>query len=236
MRKYTIWICDDEISVRQQLKKYILNYAFSYDIEIELRELDSPKILLEFEPIYDILLLDIRFKDKNIGIDVGEALRARGNTAIIVLITHFASMAIDGYRAEPFRFLKKPFTEEQMTTVLKDCLQKLNRTVSYLTITSDSLSETFRTDKIIYIYSKLRKRYVVCSDKNIITTWQSLNDMKKCLPDDSFVYTHKSFIVNLNMVESVEGDVIRLVNDKSVPLSLHYKELFMKALQINVYH
>ncbi len=236
MKNYTICICDDEIPVQQQLKKYILQYAFSSNIEIELHCWDSPEILLGLESNYDILFLDIRFKDNNIGIDVGEALRKKGNTAIIILITRYASMAIDGYRAEPFRFLTKPLTDEKITLVLNDCFRKLNQTVAYVTITSDSVSETLRADKIIYIYSQLRKRHVVCSDSKTINTWQTLNYFKSSLPDDIFRFSHKSFIVNLNMVDSVKNDVITLVNGKAIPLSMSYKESFMKALQINTYN
>lgn len=235
MEKYTICICDDETTIREKLKKHILQYSFTYDVDIEVLELDSAEKLLEFQSFYDILFLDIRFGDNNIGIDIAEKLRLLGNTSIIVLITSFAAMSIDGYRAEPFRFILKPVKEEKIISLLSECLCKLNRSVSYLKITSDSISELIRADKIMYIYSKLRKRQIVCIDGNVIGTWQSLNELMNNLPKSKFAFSHKSYIVNLDTVDTVINDKITLTDDVTVPLSTHFKDSFMKALQVYIH-
>ena len=47
-------------------------------------------------------------------------------------------MSLQGCRAESFRFLLKPFTEEQIHTVLKSCLSKLRRTFSYIRVIRNS--------------------------------------------------------------------------------------------------
>lgn len=235
MKKYIICICDDEDSVRKELRKYILQYSFTYNVEIEIFELDSAEKLLELQPLYDILLLDIRFGKNNMGIDIAEKLRAQGNTSIIILITSFAEMSIEGYKAEPFRFILKPINQDKITTVLSECLYKLNRSVSYLKVTSDSVSELIRTDKIVCIYSKLRKRQIIFIDKKIISTWQSLNELMDGLPMGKFAFSQKGYIINLDAVETIINDKITLTNGIIAPLSMHFKDIFMKALQVYIH-
>lgn len=235
MTKYTICICDDEANFRKILRQFILQYSFSYNTDIDIMEVDSAEKLLKCQLHYDILFLDIKFGTNNIGIDIAENLRLHGNTSIIVLITSFAAMSIDGYRAEPFRFILKPIKEEIITNLLHECFCKLNRTVTYLKITNDFVSEMIRADKIIYIYSKFRKRHIVCVGKKTIQTWQSLNELINNLPSSKFTYSQKSFIVNLDMVDTIINDKIALTNGMIVPLGLHFKNTFMKALEVNIH-
>lgn len=233
MNKYTVCICDDEKSIRNELKKYILRYSFIHDVEIELMELDCAEKLFALQPEYDVLFLDIRFGTKTIGIDVAEKLRTMGNTSVIIIMTALKSMSIEGYRAEPFRFLLKPFTEEQIHTVLKACLCKLNRTIAYIKVIRDSQWELIRSDRIKYIYSKLRKRHIVCTDNETIVTWQSLGELMDNAPAGKFAFSHKSYIVNLDMAASVKNSEIVLTDGAVIPLSTHYQNAFMKALLLN---
>ena len=139
-------------------------------------------------------------------------------------MTVLKSMSLQGCRAESFRFLLKPFTEEQIHTVLKSCLSKLRRTFSYIRVIRNSQWELIRSDRIMYIYSKLRRRHIVCAGNETISTWQSR---------DEFAFSHKSYIVNLDMAPSVRNNEIILTDGTTLPLSTHYKDTFMKALLMN---
>ncbi len=232
-KNFTICICDDELEIRNRLKDHIVHYSFTHEVDISVIEVESASELLQLKKHYDVLFLDIRFGSKNIGIDIAEKLRNEGNTSIIVIISALKSMSLEGYRAEPFRFIVKPFSREDIEKVLSGCLNKLNRTASYLRIKSDFQTEVIRTNKILYIHSQNRKRKVVCIEDVVIDTWQSLNELMESLPKEKFAFSHKSYIVNLDMVDSVCNDTIMLKNQTEIPLSNHFKGAFMKALYFN---
>lgn len=233
MKKYTICICDDEHSIREQLKNYIVRYSFLHDFEIEIVELESADQLYSCKISYDILFLDIRFGNDTIGIDVAETLRAQGNTSIIIIMTLLKAMSLEGYRAEPFRFILKPFKEEQIHTLLTACIKKLDRTVFYVKVMNDSYTSFIRADRILYIYSKARKRQIVCTSNEIISTWQSLNELMESLPAGKFAFSQKSYIVNLDMVDFVKKGTILLTDGTSIPLGAHFKDALMKKLLKN---
>lgn len=233
MKKYTICICDDERSIREQLKKYIVQYSFIHDFEMEIMELESADQLYSCQSAYDILFLDIRFGNQNLGIDVAESLRAQGNTSIIIIMTLLKAMSLEGYRAEPFRFLLKPLTENQIHTILTACIKKLDRTVSYIKVMNDSHPSLIRADRILYICSKARKRQIVCTSNEMISTWQSLSELMEVLPAEKFAFSHKSYIVNLDAVDFVKNGTILLTDRTSIPLGAHFKDSFMKMLLEN---
>lgn len=233
IKNYTICICDDEQDIRSQLKQCILQYSFSKEIDIKVIEFTSADQLLQFSDSYDILFLDIRFGDKNIGIDIAEKLRLSGNNSIIVILSALRSMSLEGYRAEPFRFIVKPFSKEDIVNVLNGCINKLNRSVPYLQVTSDFQTEIIRTDRILYIYSQNRKRQIICIGQAAISTWQSLNELMSGLPGGKFAFSHKSYIVNLDLVDSVRHETITLTDKTVLPLGSHFKDSFMKALLLN---
>jgi DNA-binding LytR/AlgR family response regulator len=230
---YTICLCDDDPTIRKELEKDITQYGIDRNIDIKTYSLGSTEELLAFDVHFDILFLDIRFNNKDVGIDAAEKLRASGNTALIVLITSYETMSIDGYRAEPFRFIVKPYTRETINRIIDLCFAKLQRTVYYTKVTGEDGAEIIRSSRIIYICSKNRKRYIVCDDR-IIITWQSLVDLKAILPTDTFTYSHKSYIVNIEHISKILANNIVMDNGNRIPISAHYKDLMIRTISQNM--
>ena len=117
--------------------------------------------------------------------------------------------------------------------MLKSCLSKLRRTFSYIRVIRNSQWELIRSDRIMYIYSKLRRRHIVCAGNETISTWQSRDELIDNAPPGKFAFSHKSYIVNLDMAASVRNNEIILTDGTTLPLSTHYKDTFMKALLMN---
>lgn len=229
-KEFIICICDDDLLVCKQLRTYIMQYSFSHDIEIEIIELNSTNQLLSQQLLYDILFLDIRFGKDSIGIDVAEQLRTNGNTSLIIIMTILKAMVMEGYRAEPFRFILKPFDEVTIEETLTACINKINRTVSYLKILNESQPFLIRADRILYIYSNKRKRHIVCTANKTLSTWQTLSQLMGDLPLNKFVFSQKSYIVNLDMIDIVKNGKIRLVDGTIIPLGTCFKDTLMKKL------
>lgn len=228
---YKACLCDDDKAICTRLEKIIIQFAIQANIEIDVMHMESANGLLVCNYPYDILFLDIRFHGENIGINIAEELRKNGNTAIIVLITSYEQMSIDGYRAEPFRFIVKPFTDEQIFLLLRSCIEKIERRGRYVNIKHESHSELVRADRILYIYSKDRKRHVVM-EASVCHTWQSLSELMDALPSDLFVYVNKSVVVNLASIDTVRKATITLVGGKTVPIGNYYRDSFNKSLRV----
>lgn len=79
-------VCDDAL-VYEQMKNIIASYSIVKNENLELTFYQTVEELLHAKHKYDILFLDIRFNNCDIGIDVAKKLRKAGNTSLIILLT-----------------------------------------------------------------------------------------------------------------------------------------------------
>lgn len=82
-----IVVCDDDALVYEQMKNIIASYSIVKNENLELTFYQTVEELLHAKHKYDILFLDIRFNNCDIGIDVAKKLRKAGNTSLIILLT-----------------------------------------------------------------------------------------------------------------------------------------------------
>ena len=71
-------------------------------------------------------------------------------------------------------------------------------------------------------------RYLFRQQKNVMTL-QTFTEFEKELPSHIICRVHKSFMVNISKIESVEKDRIR-IQDKVIPVSETYKEPFYRLI------
>ena len=84
-------------------------------------------------------------------------------------------------------------------------------------------------DEILYIQGMKDYLLVKTSSSNIMTI-MTFKKMDEMLPKDNFIRTHKSFIVPINKIESIERNRIR-IGEKLIPISETYKKDFYDYLQ-----
>ena len=86
-------------------------------------------------------------------------------------------------------------------------------------------------DDILYIEGL--SEYIIIKTKtaNIITL-QSFKNIEKTLPESGFVRIHKSYLVSLSKIESIEGQYVKIAN-KELPIGSKYKDNFFKIISLN---
>ena len=70
---------------------------------------DGAEILEEYQPIYDLILLDIEMPQVN-GMDAAERIRNQDQDVVMMFITNIASYAIRGYEVGALDYVMKPIT------------------------------------------------------------------------------------------------------------------------------
>lgn len=70
---------------------------------------------------------------------------------------------------------------------------------------------------------------IICTDKKIMTL-QSFAKIEDSLPTKNFCRVHKSFIVAIDKIKSVERGVI-LIADERIPISNTYKDNFYSKIK-----
>jgi two-component system, LytTR family, response regulator LytT len=187
----------------------------------------------------DIVFTDIQMPGLN-GI---EFTRSMLNGTVVIFTTAFAKYAIEGFKLDIADYLLKPFTyEEFLTSVHK--AERMIRSITkpaddvlsnneFLFLKSDYKIKRINFQNILYIegLKEYVKVYTLLSDKPILSL-SSLKILEIKLPSDKFMRVHRSFIVNLEKIETIDRS--RIVFGKIyIPIGDQYKDKFQEFLDKN---
>ncbi|MES2005585.1 MAG: LytTR family DNA-binding domain-containing protein [Bacteroidota bacterium] len=210
-------IIDDEPIARKVLAEFIEEIDY-----LELTgQADNPlkAITLINEQEIDILFMDVNMPKIN-GIDFLKNSKLR---ASVIMTTAYADYAVEAYGLEVLDYLVKPIAFERF---LKACnkakeLKELKKTND---ISAKKPNDHFfircnnQLEKIFYdelIYAEAMMNYVMLhtlSKKMMV--YVTIKSLEEQLPEDTFIKVHKSFIVNMRRVKSIEGNILDIGIEK----------------------
>ena len=105
---YRIAIVEDEAPCREELRGYIERYGQEHGQEFSVYPFaDGSEILQNYEPRYDVILLDIEMPRVG-GMEAAQAIREVDENVVLVFITNMAQYAIKGYSVGALDFVMKP--------------------------------------------------------------------------------------------------------------------------------
>jgi DNA-binding LytR/AlgR family response regulator len=228
---------DDEPLALQLVEGYISKTPF---LKL-LASFDNPLDAMDFltnEPV-DLIFLDIHMPDLS-GIEFTRILQHRPK---IIFTTAYEKYALEGFKLEAVDYLLKPFSYEEFLTaaqkaqkliglenVAKDKIEVSNE---FLFLKSEYKIRRINFNEIKYIegLKDYVKVYLQNEDKPILSL-NSLKSLEAKLPSEKFMRVHRSFIVNLEKIDTIERS--RIVFGKTyIPVSEQYKEKFQEFLDKN---
>lgn len=224
-------IIDDEPLARDVIKKYAEGLK-SIQIQGSCNDALEAMEILKSQKI-DLLFLDINMP-KLSGI---EFIRTFKKPPLIILTTAYAEYALEGYELNVTDYLLKPFSFSRFIQAVQKCIEiienKKESTEPKESIFIKSNKKTFqvRFDEIIYIEG-LGDYINVYTNKTHFVTNVSMKRMEEQLPIDQFIRIHKSFIVNLSKVNSIEGNLVEISN-KKLGIGNNYRKTFFARIEKN---
>lgn len=184
----------------------------------------------------DLIFLDIRMEQLT-GI---EFLEATGITSRIVIITAYDQYAVKGFDLNVADYILKPYSFQRflqaVSRVMDYYSQRLNTKKTadaagdFIFVKTEYRLERIDLESILYIEGMKDYLRIVCNDKKIMTL-QSFSKLEESLPPKNFCRVHKSFVVALDKIKSIERGVI-VIADQRIPLSNTYKDSFYSKIQV----
>jgi DNA-binding LytR/AlgR family response regulator len=234
-------VIDDERLAREYIKNYISKIP---QLEL-LGEFNSPLKAMELikSGEVDLLFLDIQMPDIT-GVDF---LRSLTQAPEVIFTTAYQEYALEGFNLSATDYLLKPFSFERFFQAVNKVVDKVDRSsgsnnlqmplppqtaiaASYLTIRADRKFYKINFSDLKYIEGQ--KAYVTFhTHKNKITALASLKELEEALPVEQFIRIHKSYIVAIREILSLEGNILEVANTK-LPVGKMYKEKVMKIFNV----
>jgi DNA-binding LytR/AlgR family response regulator len=210
-------IIDDEPIARKVLQEYIeeIDYLeLAGQAENPLKAMS----ILNTQDV-DILLLDINMPKIN-GIDFLKSSRSK---ASVIITTAYADYAVESYGLDVLDYLVKPIGFDRF---LKACnkareaaeLKKLSKGQLQKPDDHFFVKSNSQIEKVFYndlLYAEAMLNYVMLyTTTRKIMVYVTIKSLEEQLPADQFIKVHKSFIVNISKVKSIEGNILDIGNEK----------------------
>ncbi len=196
-------ICDDEQAQRRQLEFIIKKHMAIAQIDLYASGED---FLKAFRPgIYDLIFMDILMPGMG-GVDATTKIRAIDSSVPIAFATSSEDHAMDGYKNRVIRYLMKPFNPTEVGEVL-ELASQMKGGQGGVTLRISGKDMTFSYEKICYAEQSAHTIYLHMANGAVLQLTGKLDDIEAQTPDDSFMRCHKSYLVNLAHVKSIDKDL-----------------------------
>ncbi|HVD97410.1 MAG TPA: LytTR family DNA-binding domain-containing protein [Cytophagaceae bacterium] len=225
-------IIDDEPIARKVLQEFIEDIDFLELVGQAENPLKAMTILKAEE--VDVIFLDINMPKIN-GIDF---LKNSNTTASIIMTTAYADYAVEAYQLDVLDYLVKPIAFDRF---LKACNKAAKASESKKTALSTSQKENDhffikcdnQIEKIVYndlLYAEAMMNYVMLyTSSRKLMVYITIKKLEEQLPTDIFIKVHKSFIVNMSKVKSIEGNMLNM-GDAKITISQNLRETVINKI------
>ncbi len=218
-------IIDDEPLAIDLLKSYVektpfLELAGTFD-----NAPSSMDTIMKDE--VDLLFLDINMPQIN-GLEFSKTLSP---SLKVIFTTAYDQYAIEGFRLNALDYLLKPINYTEF-------FQAANKALEWFKLIDNNRSTCifvksgYRMEKIDFkdiLYIENQKDYVKFHLEDIkepLSSLMSMQSLEDKLPSKQFMRVHRSFIVNLDKVKTIERNCV-VFGKEYVPVSESYKNKFM---------
>jgi DNA-binding LytR/AlgR family response regulator len=229
-------IIDDEPPAQRILEKYIADIG-TLKLEGKCNNAFEAMEMLHSKQI-DLMFLDINMP-KMTGLSFLQTLK---NPPLVIITTAYREYAMEGFELDVLDYLKKPISFERFVKAVNkavDRLQPTQNTAPAFVINENSrqqLDEAFifvKDDKITYrvdlkdiFYIEAVGDYAkIITSKKVYVTCQSMKKFESVLPSNRFIRVHKSYIIAVSKINSMEGNILN-INNVQIPIGATFRKTF----------
>jgi len=231
-----IAIDDEPLALKQ-----IINYVEKTPYLNLLSSFESALDALSYleNNVVDLMFVDINMPDLS-GMDFVKSL---SNTPKVIFTTAYSEHAIDGFKVDAVDYLLKPISYTDFLKAAEKARNRIGnaetedtniqRNDDFLFIKSEYKILRIQLSEIKYIEGMREYLRIHIENQTPIMTLLSMKKMESFLPDKAFMRVHRSYIVNLNKISTIERNRIIFDKDVYIPVSDQYKTSFQKYLDEN---
>ncbi|MGX6407693.1 LytR/AlgR family response regulator transcription factor [Lactiplantibacillus plantarum] len=231
-------ICDDDSLFIIQFKKMLIDIDVAYDLNINIKIVDSLQkleLFLKTDDSFDIIFLDIDFKNPDLnGIQfISKVSDECTEKWTLFFVTNYPRFVFDSFEAHPENFLVKPLDKERVAEELLKIKHRSdnlkNKKFVCIRDISSSDDEIIAVDCLISIKLKNSAKRLLYIDTNSCkyVVHDRLNHFRDALQNNCFVQISRFAVINIRHVTSFSHNLVRMDNAESLHIARHYKNAFL---------
>ena len=215
MNPIRILIADDDAGMRLVMRR-LAEQAEGYELVGEA--VDGRQLLELYDQLKpEVVLMDVEMPEMT-GIECARAIQDRDPRAVLVFATAHEEYMKSAFEVYAFDYLVKPFRVERALQTLSRIRDRLRgEAPAAMTPPRPTLDTVpgrmmlkhrdgvsfLNLLEIAMVMRENRTTVILMQDGTRYVVGDGMADLDDRLPDDVFFRTHKSYIVNLNLIESI---------------------------------
>lgn len=240
-------IVDDEKHARENLSGLLSEYCPAVKVIGEAADPSTAEVLInELNP--DILFLDIRLSNTT-GFELLGKLKSRNFG--VIFVTAYDNYALKAIKFSAVDYILKPINHKELIEAVKKFTRKVEserksiqlellienlsneRAFKHLGVNTEDRIELLLVKKIIRLQGESNYTRIFMEGGKPVLVSKTLVEFEELLRDLGFLRVHKTHLVNIDCVKSIEknGDTKLLLNDGTiVPVSRRRKAGVLESL------
>ncbi len=230
-------IVDDEPLALEVLEAHIAKIPELKLIAQCNNALEAHQILQEQD--IDLMLLDIQMPQ----LTGTEFLKGLQNPPMIIFTTAYSNYAVESFELNALDYLLKPISFERFFKAINKALEQHKskeeknnpspkEAEDFVFIKADKKLVKVHYKNIFYIEG-LKDYVIVFTSTGKIITLQTMKKLEEKLPQNIFKRIHRSYIVNLDKIQSVIGNMVEISpkgESKLLPVGKNYREELLSII------
>lgn len=244
-----ILVTEDEIIVRKDIERCLTQLGYNIVATADNGK-DAISQAVKHTP--DICLMDIMIKGDMSGIEAAQEIKSKIDVPVIFLTAYADESTLSKAKvAEPHGYILKPFKDADIQTAVEMALHKHakekelkqetdflrnlaqnNSGAEFIFVKNRSRLIHVKKDELLFVEA-LKDYVVIHTRKESYTIHSTMKEIESKLSYGVFMRVHRSYIINLNAIESIKYSNISIAGmDKEIPIGGSYKESLASKINL----
>ncbi|MEM9848519.1 MAG: LytTR family DNA-binding domain-containing protein [Bacteroidota bacterium] len=235
-------IVDDEPLAQDVLETYIQKFPNLQLVAKCDNAIAANQVLKE--QAVDLMFLDIQMPQLT-GIDFLRSLR---HPPKVIFTTAYANYALDGFELNAVDYLLKPISLDRFVKAVNKAIDQIDlekkgessapsaeEEQDFIFVKADKKLVKVKFDDIVYIEG-LKDYVIIRMAESRIITLQTMKSLENKLPAHLFQRIHRSYIVGLDKIDAVVGNMVEVKEkgkEKHLPIGKNYREKLLSIINQN---
>ncbi len=239
-------IVDDEPLAQDVLETFIERIPDTIELVAKCSNAIDAKEVLNSQDI-DLMFLDIQMPQIT-GIDF---LRTLNKPPMVIFTTAYSEYALDGFELNAVDYLLKPISFDRFMKGVNRAVEihelqnnqkdeiptsdEVQVEKDFIFVKSDKKLVRVKYEDIIYIEG-LKDYVIIRMENGRVITLQTMKSLEQKLPSKIFKRTHRSYIVNLDKIQAIMGNMIEVTEKKEtkhLPIGKNYRDSLLDMINNN---
>ena len=235
-------IVDDEPLALDVLETYVEKMPDLHLVKRCSNAFEANEALKEFD--IDLMFLDIQMPQLT-GIDF---LKTLSDPPLVVFTTAYSNYAIEGFELNATDYLLKPISLERFIKAVNKAVEQIelrrketavrfeaNTPEDFTFVKADKKYVKVKFSEVLYIEG-LKDYVIIRTEKGRVITLQTMKSLEERLPQKMFKRIHRSYIVNIDQIEAILGNMVEVIEKgqaKHLPIGKNYRDELLALVNDN---